>query len=452
MRHPLIDVPELVRLASGVEIIRIPNEIDVPFTPRVRALVDTAPFQRLRQISQLGLVSLVYPGATHSRFEHVLGVFHNALRYLWQLGKDERFAGLVSPHQAETLLAAALLHDLGHWPFCHPIEDMGLGELPPHEELAGRFLEEGGEIASVLRGQWGVDPQEVLEILAPTPGPANPKLRLLRSILSGPIDIDKMDYLERDSLHCGVPYGRNFDKQRLIQSLVLNAEGDGVAISSKGKTAAELMVFARYVMFSEVYWHHTVRAATAMFARAFHELRGRVHYAELFHATDRELIESLRGFAKGGPAETLVEGLFGARRGIYKRVLEATPRTHPEIFRGLAHRRFADLAGAAERIARGAAARWGVDVRACDVLIDAPPREKEIQFRVDIFHRKEGRYQPLDEASPIIASLAREQFDEYVKRVRVFARPDIARDLSGRADLPDLIREAIGTETAATGG
>jgi HD superfamily phosphohydrolase len=212
------------------------------------------------------------------------------------------------------------------------------------------------------------------------------------------------------------------------------------------------MVFARYVMFSEVYWHHTVRAATAMFARAFHELRGRVHYAELFHTTDRELIESLRGFAKGGPAETLVEGLFGARRGIYKRVLEATPRTHPEIFRGLAHRRFADLAGAAERIARGAAARWGVDVRACDVLIDAPPREKEIQFRVDIFHRKEGRYQPLDEASPIIASLAREQFDEYVKRVRVFARPDIARDLSGRADLPDLIREAIGTETAATGG
>ena len=74
--------------------------------------------------------------------------------------------------------------------------------------------------------------------------------------------------LDRDSLHCGVPYGRNFDKQRLIQSLVLNAAGDGLALTSKGKTAAELMVFARYVMFSEVYWHHAVRAATSMLSRA----------------------------------------------------------------------------------------------------------------------------------------------------------------------------------------
>jgi HD superfamily phosphohydrolase len=84
-------------------------------------------------------------------------------------------------------------------------------------------------------------------------------LKLLRSILSGPIDIDKMDYLERDSLHAGVPYGRHFDKQRLIQSLVLNAAGDGLALTHKGKTAAELMVFARYVMFSEVYWHRRAR-------------------------------------------------------------------------------------------------------------------------------------------------------------------------------------------------
>ena len=75
-------------------------------------------------------------------------------------------------------------------------------------------------------------------------------------MLSGPIDIDKMDYLARDSLHAGVPYGRNFDQQRLIGSLCLNEAGDGLAITDKGKTAAEMMVFARYVMFSEVYWHH----------------------------------------------------------------------------------------------------------------------------------------------------------------------------------------------------
>ncbi len=77
-------------------------------------------------------------------------------------------------------------------------------------------------------------------------------------MLSGPIDIDKMDYLFRDSLHAGVPYGRHFDQQRLLGSLSLNQAGDGLAVTDKGKTAAELMVFARYVMFSEVYWHHGV--------------------------------------------------------------------------------------------------------------------------------------------------------------------------------------------------
>ena len=81
-----------------------------------------------------------------------------------------------------------------------------------------------------------------------------------------------MDYLRRDSLHAGVPYGQNFDRARLIGSLCLNESGDALAITDKGRTAAELMVFARYVMFSEVYWHHTVRAATAMLQRAFYML------------------------------------------------------------------------------------------------------------------------------------------------------------------------------------
>src|SRR6266436_7592254 len=287
MKHPLMDIPELARLDSGQGIVRIPDEQDVPFTPRVRALVDTIEFRRLANISQLGLVSRIYPGAMHTRFEHALGVFHNALRYLWQLGKDPRFCATVDCHTAEVLLAASLLHDLGHWPYCHPIEDMGLADLPPHEKFAAEFLAPERELAQVLKSEWRIDPSEVLDVLVPRTN--EPRLRLLRSILSGPIDIDKMDYLERDSLHCGVPYGRNFDKNRLIQSLVLNSAGDGLAITSKGKTAAELMVFARYVMFSEVYWHHAVRSATSMFARAFYELYPGLNLKELFGLTEAEM-------------------------------------------------------------------------------------------------------------------------------------------------------------------
>ena len=158
---------------------------------------------------------------------------------------------MIDHHRVEVLLVSALLHDLGHWPFCHPIEDLSLPDLPPHEAYAAEYLRPERELAQVLQQEWNIKPEEVLDVLVARTD--SPELRLLRSILSGPIDIDKMDYLERDSLHCGVPYGRHFDKNRLIQSLVLNEAGDGLAITQKGKTAAELMVFARYVMFSEVY-------------------------------------------------------------------------------------------------------------------------------------------------------------------------------------------------------
>ncbi len=86
MPHPLESLPEIARLGPGQGLIRLPYEQDVPFTDRVRVLIDSAAFQRLRHISQLGLASVVYPGATHSRFEHALGVFHNAIQYLQQLG------------------------------------------------------------------------------------------------------------------------------------------------------------------------------------------------------------------------------------------------------------------------------------------------------------------------------------------------------------------------------
>lgn len=437
MPHPLLRIPELLRLDAGQGIVRIPAEVDVPFTRRVQAIVDTAEFRRLSQITQLGLVSRVYPGAMHTRFEHALGVFHNALRYLWQLGKDKRFQDLIDPHSAEVLMAAALLHDLGHWPFCHPIEDMGLPELPPHEEFAAEFLSPNRELAEVLQTEWDIDPEEVLDVLVARTN--NPRLRMLRSILSGPIDIDKMDYLERDSLHCGVPYGRNFDKNRLIQSLVVNEAGDGLAISSKGKTAAELMVFARYVMFSEVYWHHAVRSATCMFARAFFELRGGMDFRELFQMSEDQTILLLRARARGTPCEPLVEGVFGRKRCLYKRVVEASVMHNPELHARLARQPFDVLARSAAMLAERLGPQIGETLSPTDVLIDGPPRHREVEFKVDLYYAKEQKYRPLQEASPVVAALAHTQFDEYVKRVRIYAHPRCAKKLAALPNLAGLI-------------
>lgn len=424
MRHPLLQIPELANLEAGRGLIRIPMEQDVPFTRRVRALVDTAEFQRLRGITQLGLASRVYPGATHTRFEHALGVFHNALRYLWQLGKDERFTAAVNAHSAEVLMVAALLHDLGHWPFCHPIEDMALDDIPSHEQFAEQFLSPSHEIADVLRTEWKIDASEVLDVLVPRTD--SPALRLVRSVLSGPIDIDKMDYLDRDSLHAGVPYGRNFDRQRLMQSLVLNRDGDGLALNSKGKTAAEMMVFARYVMFSEVYWHHAVRSATCMFGRGFYALRGELDLNSFFQQSETETIRELLSRAKQTAAAPLFEGLFGPTRQLYKRVAEYSHYQSREIYERLARRPYSFLARCGERLAERLAVELSDGCAPLDILIDAPPPHREVEIRVDIYFVKEDMYRPLHEVSPVVEALARRQFDDYVKRVRVFGHPRIA--------------------------
>ena len=169
--------------------------------------------------------------------------------------------------------------------------------MPPHEVFAMEFLKPDGELTQVLESQWNITADEVLDVLVAKSD--SPSSRLRRSILSGPIDIDKMDYLSRDSQHCGVPYGRHFDRNRLINSLIVNEAGDGLAITSKGRTAAEMMVFARYVMFTEVYWHHAVRSATTMFARAFLELLPNLDLNSLFQMSEPDLIRSLCSAARG---------------------------------------------------------------------------------------------------------------------------------------------------------
>lgn len=418
MAHPYADIPEISLTGASVGVIRIPCEQDVPLTPRIRAIIDSAEFQRLHSVTQLALASRVYPGATHTRFEHALGVYHNALLYLAQLGRDPRFAATVSVKDAEILIVAALLHDIGHWPFCHPIEDLSLPDMPPHEVFAREFLSDHSELSSVLRSHWKMEPQDVLDVLVARHD--SPTHRLRRSILSGPVDIDKMDYLQRDSQHCGVPYGRQFDRNRLIGSLILNERGDGLAITSKGRTAAEMMVFARYVMFSEVYWHHAVRSATSMFARAFYEVHGRVDLAQMFRMEEPELIRTLCATTQGTPASMLTDGLFGSRRQLHKRIAEYSVFHHEPLYRAIRGRSYTSVVELSRELSRRIAEVSGERLGETDLLIDSPPLHREVEFRVDVYFRSENRYRPLREVSPIVDAMARTQFDDCVKKVRIF--------------------------------
>ena len=432
MSTPAWNIPELEAYQTGRSLIRIPCEQDVPFTNRVRALVDTAEFQRLQHISQLGLVSRVYPGATHNRFEHALGVYHNAVRYLSHLGQNEKFREICTQQDAELLLATALLHDLGHWPFCHPIEDMALENVPDHEEFAKEYLLGETQLNHVLKTTWNINPEDVLDIMVPRKKGSTRDL--LRSILSGPIDIDKMDYLDRDSLHAGVPYGRNFDRNRLINSLTVNEAGNGLAITSKGKTAAELMVFARYVMFSEVYWHHAVRSATTMFARAFYELRDQIDLPAFFRQRESESIAMLREISQGTCSHKLIEGIFGSTRQLYKRVGEYSAVDDPEIYKLLAHRPYCELIDLMNKLQQELVPSTGTTQQSIQVLIDSPPPKREVEFRIDVLFEKEQKFRSLTSVSPVVEALAHRQFDDYVKKVRIF----VARDTSDGLKQKDL--------------
>jgi HD superfamily phosphohydrolase len=434
------EIPEVAGLDARRNLVRIPDQLDIPLTPRVRQIIDTAEFRRLARISQLGLVSLVYPAAHHTRFEHSLGVYRMALLYLKQLAHDPRFTQAIDVHDAELLIAAALLHDLGHWPFCHAIEDMGLPGVPEHELFANSFLLEG-DIADALRNGWGIQPREVVTLLSEEP--RGQRTSILHSLLSGPIDIDKMDYLVRDSLHAGVPYGRNFDQQRLIGSLCLNKAGGGLAINDKGRTAAEMMVFARYVMFSEVYWHHAVRAATAMLQRAFYLLYHRLNLDALFRQTEDDVTRALMAASAGGPVHDLLDGLFGPVRRLYKRLAQFSFFEHRELYQRLARRPYPWLVACAEEFANRISGHIGRRVAPTEVLFDAPPAKLEVEFNIEIFFRKEGCYRLLGDVSPVVQTLARQQFDDYVKRVRIFVHPALAKQLGEFPTLNDVLLEAI---------
>lgn len=139
----------------------------------------------------------------------------------------------------------------------------------------------------------------------------------------------------------------------------------------------------------------------------------------------------------------LVDGLFGPSRRLYKRVVQFSWFEERGGFQRLARRPYAELVACAERFAELASSRLGKPIAAHEVLFDVPPPQREIEFNVEVYFAKERRYRPLGEVSPVVRTLAREQFDDYVKRVRLFAHPRVADDLKTCPDLLDLVHRAI---------
>lgn len=226
--------------------------------PLEQALISSRPLQRLRYIRQLGFTYLVFPGAEHSRFSHTLGAMELAGRVYDHVAP---LSGGLLPADAgcrerRLIRVTALLHDIGHAPFSHSAEGLFEGEIN-HEEMTGRLLSLA-EVEEIFeRFGHGIQPADVIRLLR---GEGEDAERLLGQIISGELDVDKMDYLLRDSLYCGVRYGV-FDLERLLDTIrpIQDPSSDawGLGVAEGGVHALEALVLARYYMFTQVYFNVT---------------------------------------------------------------------------------------------------------------------------------------------------------------------------------------------------
>ncbi|MHB8634008.1 MAG: protein kinase domain-containing protein [Thermoplasmatota archaeon] len=278
---------------GGPELIRS-GQVDVPFTARVRRVVNHPAMSRLAEVSQLGMVAFVYPGARHSRLEHALGTYGHACRYLealWQSKADPLLRARGTIEQIQAISLAALLHDVGQYPHCHDLED-AIPDLPRHDKFTREIYrmrmtvatsvpvqatkgkskaeQETESLEDIVRDEWGAEVADQLGLLLREPGESNRILRALSGICSGPIDADKMDYLQRDALASGVGYGEQPETARLLRALTLVRDGPNLrmGVSSKGIFPAQCLIIGRQQMLERVYWHKTVRSFKAMLGTA----------------------------------------------------------------------------------------------------------------------------------------------------------------------------------------
>lgn len=428
-------------------VVRIPLCGNVPTGPEVLALIDTAPVYRLRGVRQLGLAHLVYPGAGHTRLEHSLGVYAMARRMLGELALRGR-GGFLSEEDTRTFLACCLLHDVGHYPFSHTLEEVppepaGRFHVVRHDERARAIILGDPGLQAVLRQHWNCDPDRICRIIDEQATAGGPDDARLRHMLCGPLNPDRLDYLARDSLHVGVPYGQNIDLDRLLAAMDFSRDGSTLCVSRKGVSAVETLIFASYLMYREVYWHHTIRAAQAMLKYAVVEalLYGEVEQRAVLEADDEQAMALLR--ACRNPATGELTRALGPGRGLYRRVwsggLSAAASLPPGAGRDLLLRLGAVDAWSARPLlaetASSLATALRTPVAAHHLLYDIAGRDKELFFEVPLLGP--GALTTANPEVSLVAPTLASNFERHAKRLQLLAPSALAREAARFLALPD---------------
>ena len=398
------------------KVIRDPLHGYIELDELACSIIDTVEMQRLRRIRQLGFSYLVYPGANHTRFEHSLGTYHLMNVLLDRLG--------MARDADEELIVASLIHDVGHGPYSHVTEPLIQKLTGASHEDIGYVLSTDGEvkerdsepsaptIAEVVEA-YRLDRRKIQSYIKGE-RTGNRTSRDISRILNGEIDVDKMDYLVRDSYYTGVAYGV-VDNMRLIQGLdFFNGE---LVITDKGILPAEYLLFSRFLMHPTVYNHHTSRIAQLMFLSALEafinaecesesELKDKA--ASLRMMDDAEISTTLRN-AEGYPKEMMMR--INERR-LFKRAIYAKINTlDAAVAEELRDERVRSEIEA--EISR----RAGVDKKY--VLLDFQSREceelEESEAKVAVDKPLQGsrELKSLREVSPLVSMLSRAFHENY---------------------------------------
>lgn len=410
----------------------------IPLTDPELALINTEAFSRLERIQQLGFVSRIWPSARHTRFEHSLGVMHLtrlAIAHLRSLPEGAE----ITDEDARACVAAALLHDIGHYPFSHAIEELGAPILP-HEEI-GRQMILGTEIAPILANEWGISPGRVADFVYPGDEPRRAVDRILTGLLSGALDMDKLDYLPRDARACNVPYG-GVDTARLISAITIAPVGatpallePRIAIQEKGISPLHSLINARQAMFDNVYWHHTNRACSAMLLRAIQDaiLAGAILAHTLPSQDDRSLLDMLARPDMPASTQRLATALQSRR--VHKRAVEIGSRAL-ELYGRLGNLYFDPSARRDVELQMVAALSKATNRPVPDdaILIDIPKPEK---WKTDVWVRFENPPIGYSALMPWrdVVGLSDEDFKRYEEHRRLIR-------IVSQAEFRDDVRES----------
>ena len=424
--------------------LRIPIWGHIPLSLAARRIIEHPDFVRLQRIRQLGWVYYVFPGASHTRFEHSIGAYHLSVVMLQRLVMNpvNWNGGIpkITPEEARIFLAASLLHDIGHYPFAHLVDR--LPGFESHEERVIAYVNEGS-LRSILEDEWQIDPEDAANAIV------NPRhARLPGRMLSGILDPDKMDYLMRDASACAVPYG-NIDTERLIESIVLDTERRRLGITEKGVAPLESLVFAKYMMFRHIYWHHAVRIAVAMFTRFVQDGLGEgiIDPSSFYRLPDDALVEELAGKADRIPSGELMLSL--KQRSLYKRAFTLYPEqgageedftiAGPELEKVRELYWQPDIRKKKEmEICRLISREEGIKLAGHEVLLDIPrvvtvfdvDDFRELRVLVTSQSGGEDRFVPFDSYgfTQLTADFVQE-FERFSRRVQIISRPDLREAL-----------------------